>query len=382
MCGARGRYERMSGEKHIFAAMSGGVDSSVVAYLLQNEGCHVTGATMRLYRPGMRVDAGGRFSVSNADTAGMLPCGSDNDVRDARSVCDKLGIDHRVYDMGEAFCRAVIGDFVREYEAGATPNPCIVCNKHLKFGALLDAAVRDGADGIATGHYARVTYDAGSGRYLLLRATDTDKDQSYVLWQLSQAALSKIRLPLGLWHKPDIRALAAEAGLITAHKSDSQDICFVPDGDYAAFLCAYTGRVPVPGDYVDESGRVLGRHKGIIHYTVGQRKGLGIALGAPMFVKSKDAASGRVVLSGNDALFERRVHVDAVNLIATARIDAPLWAEVKLRYAAKPAPATLHPVENGRILIEFDEPQRAPANGQSAVFYDGDTVIGGGIIRK
>ncbi len=369
-------------KQHIFAAMSGGVDSSVVAYLLRNEGYRVTGATMRLYRPGMRVDADGRFSALDINTVEMLPCGSDSDVRDARAVCDKLGIAHRVYDMGEAFCRAVIGDFVREYEAGATPNPCIVCNKHLKFGALLDAAVRDGADGIATGHYARVTYDAGSGRYLLLRATDTDKDQSYVLWQLSQMVLSKVKLPLGSWHKPDIRALAAEAGLVTAHKSDSQDICFVPDGDYAAFLCQYTGRVPVPGDCVDESGHLLGRHKGIIHYTVGQRKGLGIALGTPMFVKSKDASSGRVVLSSNDALLERRVTVNEVNWIATDHIDSPLRCAVKIRYAAKPAAATLHPVENGRILIEFDEPQRAPASGQSAVFYDGETVIGGGVIRN
>ncbi len=368
-------------KQHIFAAMSGGVDSSVVAYLLQKEGFRVTGATMRLYRPGMRVENGAFTYPAASDADGMLPCGSDADVRDARAVCDRLGIDHRVYDMGEAFCRAVIGDFVREYEAGATPNPCIVCNKHLKFGSLLEASLADGADGMATGHFARVTYDAGSGRYLLLRATDPDKDQSYVLWQLTQDVLARVRLPLGEWRKPDIRALAAEVGLITAHKSDSQDICFVPDGDYAAFLCSYTGRVPTPGDYVDETGRVLGRHKGIIHYTVGQRKGLGIALGAPMFVKSKDAASGRVVLSGNNALFERRVTVDEVNLIATDRLDASLRCEVKLRYAAKPAAATLHPLDGGRLLIEFDEPQRAPASGQSAVFYDGDTVIGGGIIR-
>ncbi len=371
----------MAGQ-HIFAAMSGGVDSSVMAYLLRQEGHRVTGATMRLYRPGMRVDENGVFSVSADDGAAMRPCGSDADVRDARAVCDKLGIDHRVYDMGEVFCRSVIGDFVREYEAGATPNPCIMCNKHLKFGALLEAAVRDGADGLATGHFARVEYDAGSGRYLLLRATDTDKDQSYVLWQLSQAVLSKVRLPLGSWQKPAIRALAAELELSTAHKSDSQDICFVPDGDYASFLCSYTGHTPIPGDYVDESGRVLGQHKGIIHYTVGQRKGLGIALGAPMFVKSKDAATGQVVLSGNDALFSRHVTVGAVNLIATETIDVPLRCQVKIRYTAKPANALLHPAEDGRILIEFDEPQRAPANGQSAVFYDGNTVVGGGIIRN
>ena len=367
--------------KHIFAAMSGGVDSSAVAVLLQRAGYRVTGATMRLYRPGMRVDGNGHFTMDAVDAPTSLPCGSDADVADARAVCDALGIGHKVYDMGEAFCRSVIGDFVKEYEAGATPNPCIVCNKHLKFGALLDACLMDGADGIATGHYARVRYDGGSGRYLLLRAADAEKDQSYVLWQLSQETLSQVILPLGDLRKADIRAIATEMGLPTAHKSDSQDICFVPDGDYAAFLCRYTGRVPTPGDYVDETGRVLGRHKGIIHYTVGQRKGLGIALGAPMFVKSKDAATGRVVLAGNDALFARQVTVDEVNLIAVDRIDAPLRCEVKIRYAAKPAAAILHPTEGGRMLMEFDEPQRAPAAGQSAVFYDGDTVIGGGIIR-
>ena len=367
--------------RHIFAAMSGGVDSSAVAILLQRAGYRVSGATMRLYRPGMRIDGEGNFVYEPIADAGVLPCGSDADVADARAVCDALGISHRVYDMGEAFCRSVIGDFVKEYEAGATPNPCIVCNKHLKFGALLDACMRDGADGIATGHYARVRYDSGSGRYLLMRALDTDKDQSYVLWQLSQETLSRVLLPLGDFRKSDIRALAAEVGLTTAHKSDSQDICFVPDGDYAAFLCHYTGRIPTPGDYVDESGRVLGQHKGIIHYTVGQRKGLGIALGAPMFVKSKDAATGQVVLSGNDALFSRRVEVGATNLIAMARLTSSVRCEVKIRYAARPAVATLHPTGERSALIEFDEPQRAPAAGQSAVFYDGDTVIGGGIIR-
>ncbi len=372
----------MSDKNHIFAAMSGGVDSSVVAYLLRQEGHRVTGATMRLYRPGMRVEGDSFTFPANPDAASVLPCGSDADVADARAVCERLGIAHKVYDMGEAFCRAVIGDFVREYEAGATPNPCIVCNKHLKFGALLEAALADGAEGIATGHYARVEYDAGSGRYLLCRAADTEKDQSYVLWQLSQDVLARVRLPLGSYRKSEIRAMAAEAGLLTAHKSDSQDICFVPDGDYAAFLCRYTGRIPAPGEYVDEAGRFLGQHRGIIHYTIGQRKGLGIALGAPMFVKSKDAASGRVVLSGNDALFERRVTVAKTNLIAVDALESPLRCEVKIRYAAKPAAATLHPFEDGRILVEFDEPQRAPADGQSAVFYDGNTVIGGGIIRS
>ncbi len=365
--------------KHIFAAMSGGVDSSVVAHLLMRDGYRVTGATMTLYRPGMQVQEDGTFRP--ADMSGeRLPCGSDADVIDARAVCDRLGIEHRVYDMGEAFCRAVIGDFVREYEAGATPNPCIVCNKHLKFGALLDAAMRDGADGMATGHYAQVKYDTGSGRYLLLRAADVDKDQSYVLWQLSQDVLSRVQFPLGGYHKTEIREMAADLGLSTAHKSDSQDICFVPDGDYAAFLTAYTGHRPIPGEYVDESGRVLGTHRGIIHYTVGQRKGLGIALGTPMFVKSKDADSRRVVLTSNDRLFERRIGLRALNPIAVERFDTPMRCEVKIRYAARPAKATLHPLGAGRLLIEFDQPQRAPADGQSAVFYDGDVVLGGGII--
>ena len=369
-------------KQHIFVAMSGGVDSSVAAHLLLQEGYRVSGATMRLYRPGMRVK-NGRFQYDeDAEGGGMLPCGSDADVRDARAVCDRLGIEHRVYDMGEDFCRAVIGDFVCEYEAGATPNPCIACNKHIKFGSLLEASLRDGADGMATGHFARVTYEAGSGRYLLRRAVDESKDQSYVLWQLSQEVLSRVLLPLGSWHKADIRALAEELKLSTAHKSDSQDICFVPDGDYASFLTRYTGREPVPGEYVDEDGRVLGRHRGIIHYTVGQRKGLGIALGAPMFVRSKDAATRQVVLTSNDRLFEREVRVKSLNLIATERLDAPVRCEVQIRYRHKASSAVVLPDGEGGAIVRFDEPQRAPADGQSAVFYDGDTVIGGGIIRQ
>ena len=370
----------MQKPKHVCAAMSGGVDSSVMAHLLLAEGYAVTGATMTLYRPGMRwtEDRGLSYHPCGGETA----CGSEADVRDARAVCDRLGIPHTVYDFGGEFCRHVICDFVREYEAGATPNPCIVCNKRLKFGSLLNAALRDGADAIATGHYARVTYDEGSGRYLLKKAVDTDKDQTYVLWQLTQEALSRVLLPLGDYRKSEIRAMAAELGLVTAHKSDSQDICFVPDGDYAAFLTRYTGREPVPGEYVSEDGRVLGPHKGIIHYTVGQRKGLGIALGQPMFVKSKDPVSRRVVLTTNDRLFEREVFVEAVNLIALPRLDAPIRCEVKIRYNHRGAPATVIPIGEEAARILFDEPQRAPAEGQSAVFYDGDTVIGGGIMRR
>ena len=363
----------------VCAAMSGGVDSSVMAHLLLESGYAVTGATMTLYRPGMHLSEDGQFACSPCGSE--IACGSDADVRDARAVCDRLGIAHTVYDFGEEFCRRVIGDFVCEYEAGATPNPCIVCNKFLKFGALLDAALRDGADGIATGHYARVERDSGSGRYLLKKAMDADKDQTYVLWQLSQPVLSHVLLPLGGYRKAEIRAMASELNLVTAHKSDSQDICFVPDGDYAAFLSRYTRREPIPGEYVSEDGRVLGPHKGIIHYTIGQRKGLGIALGQPMFVKSKDPVSRRVVLTTNDRLFEREISVEQVNLIATAKLDAPIRCEAKIRYNHKGAPATVIPTGETSARIIFDEPQRAPADGQSAVFYDGDTVIGGGLIR-
>ena len=353
-------------QQHIVAAMSGGVDSSVVAYLLQREGYHVSGATMKLYRP------------DETDTA-PLPCGSDDDVRDAKAVCDKLGITHRVYDCGEAFRRHVIEDFVREYVCGRTPNPCIVCNKYMKFGALLDAALTDGADGIATGHYARVERD-NTGRYLLRRAADVSKDQTYVLWQLTQDVLSRVLLPLGDYRKSDIREIAESAGLCTAHKSDSQDICFVPDGDYAAFLTRYTGRAPVGGDYVDEEGHVLGHHLGIERYTIGQRKGLGIALGQPMFVKSKDPETRRVVLTTNDKLFEREIRLDRINLIATDRLDAPTRVEAKIRYLHNAAHATVIQTGKTTATVVFDEPQRAPAAGQSCVFYDGDTVVGGGII--
>lgn len=348
--------------KKVFAAMSGGVDSSVAAYLLLQSEYDVTGATMTLYR-------------SHGET------GDTQDVLDARSVCAQMGIPHITYDMGEAFCRCVIQPFIDVYEAGGTPNPCVVCNRHIKFGALLDAALADGADGLATGHYARISKD-GSGRTLLLKAADEGKDQSYFLWQLSQAILSRVLFPLGEMAKAEIRAIAAELDLATAHKSDSQDICFVPNGDYAAFIESYTGRSPVAGEFVDEDGRVLGSHKGIIHYTVGQRKGLGIALGAPMFVVAKDATSRRVVLGSNERLFTKQVPLRDVNLIATDRLDAPVRAVVKLRNAHRGAPATVQITGDRQGLVIFDEPQRAAAPGQSAVFYDGNVVIGGGIIQS
>ncbi len=351
----------MSRRKHICAAMSGGVDSSVVARLLLDEGHVVSGATMVLHEE------------SAAATA---------DVADARAVCDRLGLAHRVYDMRKAFRRAVMEDFAAVYEAGETPNPCVVCNREIKFGALLDAVLADGADALATGHFARIGYDAGAGRHLILRAKDADKDQSYVLWQLSQAVLARVVLPLGELTKAEVRAMATEAGFVTAHKSDSQDICFVPDGDYATFLHRLTGRTPEPGDFVGPDGQVLGQHRGILHYTIGQRKGLGIAHSAPLFVLDKDPVTRRVTLTEGEGLFRREIPLRGLNLVALASLPAALRCEAKLRYGHKAAPATLYPTGEGEAMLVFDEPQRAPAPGQSAVFYDGDILLGGGLIMR
>ena len=345
--------------KKIFAAMSGGVDSSVAAYLLTQAGYEVTGATMTLYRP-------------NGET------GDSQDVTDARTICHRLGIPHVTYDMGEVFCRCVIEDFIHVYEEGGTPNPCVTCNKTIKFGALWDAVRADGADMIATGHYARIRKDGD--RYLLCKAADEGKDQSYFLWQLPKELLAHILFPLGEMTKPAIRALAAEQGFETAHKSDSQDICFVPDGDYAGFMEGYTGRVPEAGDFVDTEGNVLGQHKGIIHYTIGQRKGLGIALGAPAFVCGKDPDSNRVILGRNEDLFTREVYLTNVNLLAVDTIDTPMTVTARIRSTHRGDSATVVMTGADTATVTFDMPQRAACTGQSCVFYDGDVVVGGGII--
>ena len=345
--------------KRVFAAMSGGVDSSVAAYLLTRAGYAVTGATMTLYRP-------------HGET------GDTQDVTDARAVCVKLGIPHKTYDMGEVFCRCVIEDFIRVYEEGGTPNPCVTCNRTVKFGALWEAVASDGAEAIATGHYARIRREGG--RCLLCKAADEGKDQSYFLWQLPRELLPHILFPLGEMTKPEIRALAAEQGFETAHKSDSQDICFVPDGDYAGFMGGYTGKTPLEGDFVDKNGTVLGRHKGIIHYTIGQRKGLGIALGEPAFVCAKDPVTRRVVLGRNEDLFTREVRLERVNLLAVDRINTPMAVTARIRSTHRGAPATVVMTGKDTALVTFAEPQRAVCAGQSCVFYDGAVVVGGGII--
>ena len=352
--------------QRVLVGMSGGVDSSVAAALLLESGCEVAGVTLRLY---------------DGEGEDRALCGSARDAEDAAAVAGALHIPHTVAAFREDFAARVIAPFAQEYLAGRTPNPCVVCNRQIKFGVMLDYAVGRGFTHIATGHYVRRQTDPVSGRELLLRPADLKKDQTYMLYGLSQRQLAHALFPLGSLHKWEVRRYAEEKGLISAKRPDSQDICFVPDGDYAGFIERYTGSACPPGAYVDREGNLLGRHDGVIHYTIGQRKGLGIALGRPVFVLEKDAASGRVVLGEEALLFSRRVAVEQVNWVAVESLTAPLRVTAKLRYGQLPQPATLFPEEGGAVL-EFDLPQRAATPGQSAVFYDREVVIGGGIIRQ
>ena len=350
-------------QKHVFVAMSGGVDSAAAALLLRQAGYAVSGVTLRLHpykdRPGL--------------------CGSAEDIETAQAVAASLGIPHTVLDLSDRFRTAVMDRFVSEYVRGRTPNPCIDCNREIKFGALLDWALEQGADYLATGHYARVARDAATGRYLLLRGRDRRKDQSYVLYQLTQRQLSHLLLPVGDYEKPALRAMAASHGLSNAQKADSQDICFVPDGDYVAFLRRYGGVEPAPGDFVDMEGRPLGRHRGLECYTTGQRKGLGVSAETPLYVVRKDLASGRVVLGPDSALYTRELIAGRVNWILPAPVG-PMTVTAKTRYSQREAAATAEPLPDGRVRVVFAEPQRAVTAGQAVVLYDGETVVGGGTI--
>lgn len=336
-------------------AMSGGVDSSVTARLLMEKGYDCAGAIMRL-------------------------CGGEG-ITDAEAVAESIGIPFFCIDKKKEFEAEIIGKFIDDYFGGLTPNPCIECNKKMKFGAFLDYALDKGYDYIATGHYARVRYNGETGRYELLRARDLSKDQSYVLYFLSQEQLKYILLPLGDYAKTEIRTLAEEYGLINARKKDSQDICFVPDGDYAAFIEKNTGRKSPEGDFTDIHGKALGKHSGIINYTIGQRKGLGIALGKPQFVISKNTEDNTVVLGDEELLFYKKVWVRDVNFISVKDINEPMYAEVKLRYSMQPQTAAITKIDGG-VIVEFEKPQRAPSAGQAAVFYQGDVILGGGTIVK
>ncbi len=398
--------------KQAVVAMSGGVDSSVAAYLVREAGYEVTGATMRLY---------------DNETIGIpseKTCCSIESWNDACDVANRLGIGYIIYDMRGEFRKEVMDRFVCAYENGQTPNPCIDCNRYLKFESLYKLSVKDletvgavvdgskaaseAADGadcsgdskcnvpstdkvmIATGHYARIEYDEESGRYMMRKAVDLSKDQTYVLYNMTQEQLSRTLFPLGELTKPEVRKIAESMSFATAHKKESQDICFVPDGDYGAFIEGYTGRTYPPGDFVDEEGNVMGTHKGIINYTIGQRKGLGLALKKPAYVQKIDTVNNCVVLGDNEHLFKKELYADDFNWLSIAEPAEEIRGLARIRYKHHEAPATITPLdpdsETGkpRVKIVFDEPQRAITSGQSVVVYggeNGDYVLGGGIIR-
>ena len=345
------------GEK-ILVAMSGGVDSAAAAILLKQQGFDVAGVTLRL------------TDLPEGD-------GGSSAVADAAQAAELLGIRHFVLDLRDAFRREVIEPFADGYLRGVTPNPCVICNRTVKFGRLLEEARALGYDLLATGHYANI--DFTDGRPHLLRAADTKKDQTYVLYSLSPAVLAHVRFPLGGMHKPDIRRLAEEHGFVSAHRKDSQDICFIPDGDYVRYLTEELHLTCPPGRFIDETGAVLGTHPGCWHFTVGQRKGLGMGFGRPMFVLSKDAVTGDVTLGDEPALFSDTLVAHSFNWIEPAP-SGPIRATAKTRYSQKEAAATAAVQPDGTVQVRFDAPQRAITPGQSVVLYDGDRVLGGGII--
>ena len=346
-------------------AMSGGVDSGVAAYLTRQAGYECIGCTMKLF--------------DNADAAvSDKTCCSLDDTEDARAVAFRLGMRHYVFNFTEQFREQVIGKFVQCYLRGETPNPCIDCNRTMKFAALLERADVLGCDKIVTGHYARI--EQTENGFLLKKAADPSKDQTYVLYMLTQAQLARILFPLGGLTKPQVREIAEAQGFVNAHKRESQDICFVPDGDYARVIEAQTGIQPEPGDFVDRQGNVLGRHQGIIRYTVGQRRGLGIALGEPAYVCGIDVPQNRVIIGTNADLFSARVRVRDVNWISGAPPEEPIRCRAKIRYRHPEQPAALRFTDSTAAELIFESPQRAATAGQAAVFYDGDTVLGGGTI--
>ena len=351
----------------VLIAMSGGVDSSVAAYLMKQRGCDCVGVTMRL------------FSNDDIGLSREKSCCSLDDVQDARSVAAKLAIPYYVFNFTGDFKAQVIDRFTSAYACGQTPNPCIDCNRYLKFERLYERAQLMGCDAVVTGHYARIGQE--NGRWVLKKALDASKDQSYVLYSLTQEQLAHTRLPLGEFEKTDTRRIAEELGFFNARKPDSQDICFVPDGDYAAFIERTTGKTYPEGNFVDEQGNVLGRHRGIIHYTVGQRRGLGIAAETPLYVKRIDPERNEVVLCRDEALYSRTLTAKELNWMAFETPPDSFRASAKIRYRHTEQPCTVTALPGGRVAVEFDEPQRAATPGQAVVFYNGDTVLGGGVIE-
>lgn len=353
--------------KKVMLGMSGGVDSSVASYLLKKQGYDVVGVTLQIWPDSGAENDGGCCSLSA--------------VEDARRVANKLGIPYYVLNFKDIFEKNVIDYFTDEYLNGRTPNPCIACNKHVKFDAMLKKALSMGIDYVATGHYATVEYNEASGRYLLKKSKTDAKDQTYALYNLNQEQLSKILMPLGEYEKDEVRKIAEELELGVAHKPDSQEICFVADNDYAGFIERRIEKKLPEGDFLDINGNVIGKHRGIIHYTVGQRKGLG-AFGKPMFVVKVDAKNNTVILGEKGTEYKDYLIADKPNFISFETLTEPIKVKCKVRYNQTEVPCTVYPIENDRIRVDFDNPQRAVTPGQAVVFYDGDIVVGGATILE
>lgn len=349
-------------KKKVLIGMSGGVDSSVAAHLMQQAGFDCIGATMTLCQG--------------------LPGVPPQDSGDAQAVADRLQIPFHTLDANDAFRSCVVDSFVAAYEDGLTPNPCIECNRHLKFRVMLDKALEMGCDGIATGHYAIIRKDTQTGRFRLFKAADPQKDQSYFLAYLTQDQLAHTYLPLGQYTKDQIRQIAEAESFINAKRKDSQDICFIPDGDYVRFLKEYTEKTYPAGDFCDLEGNIVGQHSGAVAYTIGQRKGLGIALGAPVYVCNKDMDQNTVTVGPDNALFREQLIADDWNWIPFPQLTAPMEVEAKIRYRHTPQKATVYPLEDGSCKVVFQSPQRAITPGQTVVLYRNDEVIGCGRIQK
>lgn len=355
-------------KKKVVVGMSGGVDSSVAAYLLKEQGYDVIGITMQVWQED------NDFSEREGG------CCSLSAVEDARRVAQKLDIPFYVFNFRKSFKEKVIDYFVQEYIDGKTPNPCIACNKYLKFDELLMKARGIGAEYVATGHYAKI--EEKGGRHLLIRADDDKKDQTYALYNFTQDQLSHTLMPCGDYTKDKIREIAKEIGLAVHNKKDSEEICFIHDNDHGRYIKEARPKEVKPGNFVDEKGNIVGKHKGIVYYTIGQRKGLGLALGKPVFVIDINPRTNEVVIGAEDKIFKTDLIAKDTNFIPFEKLEGEMEVQAKVRYAAKPAKAKIYPLKDGKVKVSFEDKQRAITKGQSVVFYDGNVVVGGGVIES